>query len=524
MQVAMPVSLVDSCLGMQELLVLVYSCVWQSLLPLYELARFFSFPFQSSSYQAAHTHVHTQQTHLLNMLSPTEPLGSGKAHTEVVTDEGEGYGAMSAAEEKSHHKNGDTPTTDSKFMQCINAIIPHGGSLSTTFNLGSATLGAGVISLAIAFQMSGVIPSILILITVTVLTIYSVGLMMQAVEMTGYNSYADLSRNLFGPGWDYFTISVSWLFTFGTCVSYVIATGYLVDSVLSGSSALEFFQGKTGNRVITSIIWFVGMFSLSLPKEINSLRYASAIAVLFVFYFVICIVVHSAKNGLKDGKLPEDVEMFKSGNRAIEGLSIFMFSYLCHMNCFSIYSEMRKPSARRMTLHTTYSMSMCCVVYIIAGFFGYTDVGNKSVETVFEIYDVKGDVMMAIAFAGMLLKICVGFSLCMQPARDCCYYIIGWDLNTLETWKNCLFCGCMALCALLLGLFIPDLNTVFGLLGSFCGGVLGFCIPALYRMYCGNWGISQVGVVNYVCTYLLLISGVIAVVFGTAASIYNVAV
>ncbi|KEG05946.1 amino acid transporter [Trypanosoma grayi] len=405
----------------------------------------------------------------------------------------------------------------------LGSIIPYGGLLSTTFNLASATLGGGVISLAAAFQMSGVVSSIILLVLVTVFTVYSVGLMMQAVELTGYNSYADLSKNLFGPGWDYFTVMLTWLFTFGTCVGYVIAIGRLLEPVLADPSVPEFFRSQAGNRTLTSMIWLVGMFSLSLPKEINSLRYASAAGVICICYFIICIVVHSAKNGFKGGKLRDDIAMFKSGNNAIEGLSIFMFSYLCHMNCFSVYGEMRKPSAKRMTLHTACSMTLCCIAYIIAGFFGYADFGDEVTDTVLVFYDVRNDLMMAIAYVGIVFKLCVGFSLCMQPARDCCYYIIGWEVKTLAPWKNCLFCGTMALCALLLGLFIPVLNTVFGLLGSLCGGLLGFCLPAAYRMYCGKWGLKEVGIVNYVCTYLLFFAGVVATVFGTGASIYGVA-
>ncbi|ESL05379.1 amino acid transporter [Trypanosoma rangeli SC58] len=407
-------------------------------------------------------------------------------------------------------------------LRCLTRIIPHGGILSTTFNLASATLGGGVISLAAAFQMSGAVFSVILLVLVTVCTIYSVGLMIQAVELTGYTSDAELSRKLFGRGWDYFTVSLTWLFTFGTCVGYVIALGRLMEPVLSDPSLPEFWRSVPGNRVATSAIWFVGMFSLSLPKEINSLRYASAAGVFFICFFIVCIVVHSVRNGFQGGKLRDDVAMFKTGNGAIEGLSIFMFSYLCHMNCFSVFAEMRNPSAKRMTLHTACSMTLCCIAYIFAGFFGYADFGAKVTDTVLVFYDVRGDVMMAIAYAGIVFKLCVGFALCMQPARNCCYYIIGWDLETLPVWKNCLFCGVMALCALLLGLFIPVLNTVFGLLGSFCGGILGFSLPALYRMYCGNWSLATVGVANYVCTYLLLIAGVIAVVFGTGASLYGV--
>ncbi|PWU87274.1 arginine permease [Trypanosoma cruzi] len=140
-------------------------------------------------------------------------------------------------------------------LRCFTNIIPYGGLLSTTFNLASATLGGGVISLAAGFQMSGVAFSIILLVLVTVCTVYSVGLMMQAVEMTGYNSYAELSKKLFGRGWDHFTVVLTWLFTFGTCVGYVIAIGRLLEPVLSDPSLPEFWRSEAGNRAVTSAIW-----------------------------------------------------------------------------------------------------------------------------------------------------------------------------------------------------------------------------------------------------------------------------
>ncbi|KAF8287557.1 amino acid transporter, putative [Trypanosoma cruzi] len=51
-------------------------------------------------------------------------------------------------------------------LRCFTNIIPYGGLLSTTFNLASATLGGGVISLAAGFQMSGVAFSIILLVLV----------------------------------------------------------------------------------------------------------------------------------------------------------------------------------------------------------------------------------------------------------------------------------------------------------------------------------------------------------------------
>lgn len=70
------------------------------------------------------------------------------------------------------------------------------------------------------------------------------------------------------------------------------------------------------------------MVPVVIPKRVNSIRYVSAVGVTMVMYFVIVIIVHSCMNGLPRG-LRGDMKLFNSGNRAIYGLSIFVFAYMC---------------------------------------------------------------------------------------------------------------------------------------------------------------------------------------------------
>ncbi|KEG06977.1 putative amino acid transporter PAT4 [Trypanosoma grayi] len=409
-----------------------------------------------------------------------------------------------------------------RFAYFLMNLVPYGGFLSAAFNLASATLGAGIISLPSAFNFSGIILSLLLLFTVTLATIYAIRLLVESRELTDLTSYEAMARAFFGPGWDYFIASVMWLFTFGTCVAYIISIGDILDTAFASDSVPSFLRTQSGKRIMTSVIWFVGMFTMSLPKHINSLRYASGLAICCIFFFIACIVVHALQNGFKEGKLRDDVKLWKSGNAVVEGLSLFMFAYLCQVNCFEIYAEMTEPTVNKMTLYAAFSMFMCFVAYSASGFFGYADFGSEVTGSVLLHYDVNRETLFAVSFGGIAVKLCVGFALNVQPARDSCYYLLGWNLQTIPMWKHIIFCGSMSFAALLLGLFIPTVNTVFGLLGSLCGGLLGFCLPALYRMYCGQWGLKEVGIVNFVCTYLLLFAGVVAVVFGTGASIYGV--
>ncbi|ORC86944.1 putative amino acid transporter PAT4 [Trypanosoma theileri] len=411
-----------------------------------------------------------------------------------------------------------------RVMYLLLNLVPYGGFLSTVFNLASATLGAGVISLPSAFNYCGVIFSLILLLMVTLATIYAIRLLVETRELTGLNSYEAMAKDFFGQGWDLITAGLMWLFTFGTCVAYIISIGDILNAAFTTESFPPFLRTTGGKRIVNIIIWLIGMFTMSLPKRINSLRYVSVIAIFSILFFVSCIVVHSLQNGLKNGKLRDDVKLWNKDNSAIQGLSLFMFAYLCQVNCLEIYDEMVRPTVNKMTFYATFSMSFCLIVYVISGFFGYADFGSEATKSLLLLYDVSNNVLLSVSFIGMVIKLCVGFALSIQPARDSCYYILHWEINTLPRWKHITFCGTMSFLALVLGLFIPSVNKVFGFLGSLCGGLLGFSLPALYRMYCGNWGLTQVGVVNYVCTYILLIAGVVAVVFGTGASIYGVVV
>lgn len=450
--------------------------------------------------------------------SPTKP-GEGNGHVDAIeSDESgsdNGYGVVY------HPPN--------KLAAVMNRIVPHGGWLSNSYNLSAVTLGSGIIVLPSAFQETGVITSVLVLVAITLSTVYSMYILAQAIEKSGRRlcSYEALSRGLLGRGWDYLAAFHMWMFCFGSCVSYVISTGDLLYAATNDPSVNSFIRSTWGNRVLVIIIWLVAMLPLTIPKEINSLRYASVFGVTCMMYFVVVIVVHCCLNGFHDGKPIHKMAMFKGGNDAVVGFSMFIFAFLAQTNGCRIYVESRKPSPAHIARDTGISMTACCVLYILAGIFGYLDFGEAITGSILRFYDVRSDVMVAISYVGIGVKMCVGFAICMQPSRDAVYYCLGdfWpmfkDLKTVPFWLNAVICSFMSVVALVLGLFIPNVSVVFSLVGSFCGGFLGFIFPALFIMYAGNWGLRQVGWFNWLSTYALLIAGVIAVVFGTVAAIYG---
>lgn len=407
-------------------------------------------------------------------------------------------------------------------QRVLDTVIPYGGIVSSGFNLASSSIGAGIIALPSAFQSSGMFMALVYLTVVAVLTVYSYTLLGIAGKRTGLRNYEQITRVLLGPGADYFLAFCLWFLSFGAEISYIISLRNVMESFLNNSpSTPAFLHNIWGQRLLTCVLWLCFMLPLVLPKEINSLRYLSFVAIIFIIYFVVCMVIHSAQNGLKNG-IRGDLVYFQTGNGAVDGLAIFMFAFISQLNCFEVYEEMYKPSVTRLTVTATLGTGLCFALYLFAGLFGYLDFGpDAAKQSALSLYNPVADKMMGVAYVGIMLKLCVGYGMHMIPVRDAMYHVFKIDVKTIPWWKNACVCGFMAFLSLLGGLFIPRIDVVFGLVGGFSGGFIGFIFPALMFMYTGKWSLRTVGARHYFGSYFLLITGVVGVVFGTASSFYG---
>ncbi|PWV04734.1 putative amino acid permease [Trypanosoma cruzi] len=209
--------------------------------------------------------------------------------------------------------------------------------------------------------------------------------------------------------------------------------------------------------------------------------------------------------------------------RGFEGLGKLMFAYLCQSNMFEVWNEMKpKSTAFRMTLETAISMFLCTVLYWLTGFFGYADFGSDVTSSILKMFKPMRDAMMFVAYIGIVIKLCVAFSLHILPCRDSLHHLLGWKLDTVAWWKNAVLCSGVCLVALIAGLFIPNVNIVFGLLGSLTGGFIAFVFPAFFFIYSGGFTYAETGFFLYTFTYLLLFAGIVVICFGTISTIYGV--
>lgn len=365
--------------------------------------------------------------------------------------------------------------------------IPHGGFVANVYNLASATLGAGILSVPSGFAASGIAVSVLLLLALCVCTVYTLWLLVAAKERTGLRSYEELARGLLGRGWDHFTAAIMLLFCWGTCVGYAISVRDLLRPVVLPPGAATSAGQERLLSLLTCAVWALTMLPLSLPKEINALRYASFAGVSFVIFFVLCVVVH-ALGALATGSGAggrETLYWATSGISAVNGFTLFIYGFLCQVNVFEVHEEMSLPSARRLARDSAFSMGGVCVLNLCAGLFGYLEFGSAASRSLLLLYRPRDEPVFALAFVLLSFKLAVGFAICIAPSRDAVYYSLCGKKKTSDVTDafNYGVSATLAVLALVASLLLPDIVVVFALLGGTCGAFLSFLFPAAFY-YC----------------------------------------
>jgi amino acid permease len=398
-------------------------------------------------------------------------------------------------------------------------LLPHGSMAASGFNLASATLGAGTLAIPQAMAYCGYLVGSILLILCCAGTVYSIRLLIIVLEKTGFSTYEEMSHKLVHPVFEKITAGLIIAFCWGITIVYVVAMGDILDPLRQISGFPEALEGTWGRRAIMTIFWALFMLPLSLAKEINTLRYASLIGMASTAFLVAAVVTHTSI----DAPPMENLTIARFDVNMIMSMSVFIFAYCCQTNCFEIYAEMTNRSVNKMTLTSAIAMTTCTIIYIIAGIAGAADFGQDTDGNILKNYKNPTETLyIAFAFVAISITLTMAFPICIFPTRDAILQMCGYkDAYSTPSHVRLLCAGVLATTAITVGLFVPGIQVLFGVLGGICGSTLAFIWPALFILRTGEWTRETAALGNMIATYALLILGTVAGLLATATSLYS---
>lgn len=402
-----------------------------------------------------------------------------------------------------------------RFCYRAGRIIPPGSVLATVASIGATCIGGGILGVPSALADTGVVEGMMWLAAMGLACAFSLRLLAISSERTGQHSFEQLSMALLGKPGLYLVAVMRFINCLGSMTAYVVSISDLISPIIDQKT--DYFASHPQYlRMIQAALWLCFMFPVTIPRKFNQLRYVSTAGVSCMIFFSFCVMAHFFQFGMSS-----DISLFKGGTGSMRGMGVFMFAYVCQVNVVELYSEMSNRSINKFTTTACCAAAVIFTLYSMTGIFGYLEFGNTIGSSILLRYNPLKEPQMLVSFCGVFVKLCASYGLYGNSARGAVYRAFHVEPKAVAFWKHFLITAGLTLITLLLGLFIPNVNTVFHFVGGLCGGFLSFILPALFVMYTGNWSLQTMGIVHYVLVYMMLFMGVVGVVFGTATTIYD---
>ncbi|KAM0790373.1 hypothetical protein ACM66B_003255 [Microbotryomycetes sp. NB124-2] len=383
--------------------------------------------------------------------------------------------------------------------------------IKATALLLKSQIGLGVLGIPSLFSTIGLVPGLIVLITIAALTTYSTWLIGRfKVKHPEVHSIADFGYMMGGPIGRELLGGVFWL--------YMICSAS--GALLSLSIAFNAITLHATCTVVWVVIAAVVAFLFASIQTLHRVSAIGWIGLVSIFAAVItCVVAVAVRD--RPALAPPAPEPFNLNIRAFHPATFaaaanqigsVLFAYGAVPASFTIVAEMKDPRDFKYT--AIVAQSVITATYIALGVSTYMYTGDYIASP-------------ALGSAGPLMKrVCYGLAL---PALFASAILLSHfpskymfvrilrgtrhlTKNTITHWVVWLGCtGFGVLVAFIIAEAIPSFNGLLGLIGSLLGGIMSLTVMGMMWFY-DNW--SRRHVRNNLSFKLMVLFNVCVIVVG----------
>ncbi|RQM20174.1 hypothetical protein B5M09_010796 [Aphanomyces astaci] len=365
-----------------------------------------------------------------------------------------------------------------------------GTILGSTITLTNTILGSGTLAVPYAIASSGYGVGVAVMVTIALLTQYSVHLLMLASDAAGNaaaKTYESLGHHTMGK-WGTYLAEFTFIFGgFGTLTSYFIFITDLFCVVFSVPKAYRAW-------VTVACTVFV-ILPLSLLRKLGKLRLSSLLATCAVGYvvslfFTVYIVVQSS-----DHPIVVDTPAVHLTSNSVYTVTLLIQAFACHNTALPVYEELQHRSIKRMNQAVFGAISLAFVLYAVIGLCGYFTFGAATMDNILvnftpEFLDAYPGVRQPLLLGRLCMAIALLFCapIATWPFRSCVLSVYlrvknGGRQTPSSAATASEFTGMTAtLQALILfaAIFVPSVKIPLSIVGSVAGSLIIFIMPSLF--------------------------------------------
>lgn len=283
-------------------------------------------------------------------------------------------------------------------------------NISSAINLTKTIIGAGLLSMPLAYATDGTIFGTFIIILAALTSGF--GLFIQAYVSryiaSGHANFFGLCLITYPQLSVIFDIAIA-IQCFGCAISYLVLIGDLMPTIIPDVPYVEEKHYRTFWLLVSALF----TVPLSFAKKLDALRYTSILALIAILYISLLVVAHFFIHDIPRSGI---IEYFPSSITGVfSTFSIIVFAFSGQQNMFSIINEAKDKSLTNLTRLINFAIILSSVLFIGVGLAGYLTFGSS----------VNGNVILSYpnGAATLLGRFCIvfmvlfSFPLMFYPAR-----------------------------------------------------------------------------------------------------------
>ncbi|CAM4716522.1 unnamed protein product [Leuciscus chuanchicus] len=356
------------------------------------------------------------------------------------------------------------------------------------FNLSNAIMGSGILGLAYAMANTGIILFVILLISIALLSAYSIHLLLKSAEVVGIRAYEQLGNRAFGTPGKILAGCIITLHNIGAMSSYLFIVKIELPHIIQSIMGLpDNYDAWYVNGKYLIIIVSVGIIlPLAFMKRLGYLGYTSGLSLSCMVFFLISVIYKKfdsdcpaelSKNESMSADICEAKFITVNPETAFT-IPIMAFAFVCHPEVLPIYTELKNPSKKRMQNISNISILAMFVMYLLTAIFGYLTFYAKAQSELLEMYS-KTDTLMLCVRLAVLVAVTLTVPVVLFPIRRAVLQLL-FPEKAFSWVRHIAIAVCLLFVVNLLVIFVPNIRDIFGFIGATSAPSLIFILPGIF--------------------------------------------
>lgn len=367
------------------------------------------------------------------------------------------------------------------------------------FNLSNAIMGSGILGLAFAMANTGIILFLILLLSIAILSAYSIHLLLKSAGVVGIRAYEQLGNRAFGPPGKMLAGCIITIHNIGAMSSYLFIVKSELPLVIraflqsENTHTGEWFLNGNYLIIIVSVLIIL---LLALMKELGYLGYTSGFSLSCMLFFLISVIYKKFNiqcplenhdvtpidnyTGINSTDFCE-AKLFTTNSETAYTIPILAFAFVCHPEVLPIYTELRDATKKRMQAVANISILAMFVMYLLTALFGYLTFYGAVESELLHTYSREGpsDVLILCVRLAVLMAVTLTVPVVLFPIRRAVLQII-FPEKPFHWARHIAIAFCLIFLVNLLVIFVPSIRDIFGLIGATSAPSLIFILPGIF--------------------------------------------